>query len=367
MQSQYKCKGSVVMWILRYRIWDAFTIWMLAQQFDRKTHKKSTGYIEKLPFFNHIAKYIHKQKRTRERWVSRAAEYGFLDNCNDKNFLICSHRKLVQIALDCITRDYENDESKIPPEVYIKGDREFTRKIDGWIDASDLSKTRALLYGIVAIQGNNLSRGRENHSRLINMDRRTVQRLSKSADLVGIDRYMIIDISKLLIKPICSPRESIDSLIRIVKKSNNFSRHPFLRRHILKKPFLAIQLSKHYFSKHDLKEVPATREAIRWFQSGTGCGGRCSVTIARQELPGWNTNKFVLSKDPLGGSENIITLHAKRVDDVLAADECRLQILDSTGAEDIRPVLFANPYIWYSALDAAPCELKREKSELIGL
>jgi hypothetical protein len=360
----YKCKGSVVMWVLRYKLCDAFIIWMLAQKFDRETHRKATGYIEKNSFLKSVGINTNLKKRTQKRWLSRAVEYGFLDNCNDCNFLVRSHRKLVNIALNHISRECENDEFSIPPEVYIKSDREFTRKIDGWVDPNSLLKTKALLYGIVAIQGNNLSRGRENHSRLISMNRRTVQRLSKLADLIEVNRYMLININKLLVRPLCSPRDAIDFVVEIVKKLSKSSRHPFLRRHLNKKPFLAIQLPKHYFSRHDLKEVPATREAIGWVYSGTGCGGRCSVTIARQELPGWNANRFFSSKDLLGGLENLINLHAKRVDEILAADECRLQILNNTGAEDIKPVLFAKPFIWCPAFDAAPYRWK-QKSELV--
>jgi hypothetical protein len=274
---------------------------------------------------------------------------------------------MVSVAMEHLRRGYQEDPSQIPPEVYLKGDREYTRKLNGWIDTKDMEKTKSLLYGVVAIQGNTISRGRENHGRLINMDRRTIQRLSKRADLVEIQRFLMVDAVRLMVRPACAPREIIDTIISAeMRYKHSPNRHFVRKRRIKSKTFLAIQLPNHYFSKHDIKEVPATREAIGWFRSGTSVRACChDMTRTRIALPGWPSDGIFSDSRTMGADENLVKLHAKRLDDILSVDELRDYVLTRTGAEDIRPALFTRPFIWYPASSAAPYE-KTKSTKLAG-
>ena len=80
MNDQYKCTGSVINWVLNNNLEDAFSVWMVAQNYNRskKYIGEATGYISSPFFLQHVAQCMSVQDKTAERRLKKAVDHGFL-------------------------------------------------------------------------------------------------------------------------------------------------------------------------------------------------------------------------------------------------------------------------------------------------
>ncbi len=351
----YKNKASVIQWVLHNDLSDAFVVWMLAQDFDRRHHPKPTGRISSPFFLSWLATAMDVQERTAEKRLEKAIEHGFIDRSNNSKYLITSHRKMVYVALDDQQRRFE-DGNPIRPEDFASNDIEWTRELKDWIDRHSIPNTRALLSGRKMIQDGMLCRGRTRQGNLVDKSRRTMIRWSKKADIETVDRYILFDSFKMLVDASCSPQEAIDAFVKAERKYQKLGYCPtgkqrLHKKHIfsLCKPFLVIQIANSFYSNSDIKEVAAIREVRSW--------KRKAKTNARSRDSGqdsytmWKDGQFIGSKQL--GVDNIpqraVDTACGYISKILEIAECRDIILTLTGAIDIRPVSAASPRAWKEA------------------
>jgi hypothetical protein len=347
---------------------------MLAQQFDRKRNKKATGYIRDAFFLDFITDRMLIQKRTSKKRLEEALQYGFLERCG-KKFLIRSYRSMVKIAMDHHQEKYETDMfNTIPPELFLKSDRKFTLPLKEWIDPTNYKRTIVLLSGIASIQNSINYRGKLNQSKILNCDRRTIQRRKKDDNTREHRRFIIIDVRYLLEKPARPPKQIIKILMEaesIYRRSKNYLRGRQLlhNKWINGKNYLAIEIPGVCIStSKNMLETPSIRESARWLHLKSGGLGHRSVsmshvsegvvdpnrstpaseapviydTVGRKRLPllvEWPVH-FVNSRG-LGGTEipdSVLFNYLKAFEDLLNYRECLSHILKRTGAIRTKPI-----------------------------
>lgn len=360
IEQPYKCKGSVVMWVLAHGLEDAFTVWMLCQKRDREYHNGiPSGYIDDPGILKYLAHSFKSSREKARKALGVALRYGFLTPADRPGaYYICSQRKLVFRAMDDQKKRCEEDNSLIPPKVYLKGDVEFTRKFENWVCPTDMTKTKALLYGVMAVQGSPICRGRDNHGRLIEHHRRTVQRYSKNAGIQEQERYLLFDVMRMLIDPACSIKDAVKAFQEaefIYRKMGHapIGRQLFHRKTVELatsdlKTFLTVQLPNAYSSKLNLNTAPS-RQGSAWLNSesgGTGCQNT-HVDSHRALVSGLlrgETNKKGSVPDVV--PDRVMAHYISQLSDILEVDECRDVILRKTGARGLRSIRSSRPQAW---------------------
>ena len=362
------------MWTLYNKLHGAFIVWFLAQQFDRKRHGEATGYVRDAFFFSWLKDKMGCTSRTARKRLDEALQYGFLEKSGKKRYLIRSYRKMLAIAMNNQYEQYKEDNINIiPPELFLKSDRKFTSVLKDWIDPKDYKKTIALLTGIASIQNSANYRGKLNQSKLLNCHRNTLQRRQKNNNTKESERFIIIDVLRLLEKPSCSPKQIIKI---IIEAESHYRRSNYLRgRQLLHskwvngKSYLAIQIPGVCTStSKTMQEVPEIREVINWLTLKSGGQGHRTVSLShmsegregshapsrsdkdpvnhdvvgRKRLPLLvELPVHFISSNNLGNAElpnSVLFNYLKSFEDILNSDQCASLILKRTGATRINPI-----------------------------
>ena len=364
----YKCTGSVVLWTLYNRLSRGFTVWMLAQKFDRKIHKKPTGYIKEPFFFDWLRTQMGATKRTSKKRLEEAIQAGFLSECGDNKYLVRSYRKMIEIAMDDQKKKFEENKnnSAIPsPELFLKGDRKFTRDFINWVDPKDNNRTIDLLTGVASVQNSVNFRGKLNQSRLIGCHRNTVQRRNKRNNTKESDRFIMISVFQLLEKPDCSIAEAIDAFQgaeKVYRRGKNYLRgRQFLhKRTINGRSYLAIQIPSVCSSDLDVMETPSIRESASWLHLKAGGRGHRTVSLSlddsssdgRKRLPllvEW-PHRFERSKEMGRNVPNhVLNNYLSGLKKILSDNDCRDHILEKTGAFGLKSIETCETFVYLSS------------------
>lgn len=363
------------MWTLYNRLTRGFMVWMLAQKFDRKRNKKSTGYVRDAFFFSWLSKTTGTTKKTTKKWLEEALRYGFVRECGSNKYLITSYRKMVEVAMDDQKRKHDecNNNSVIPPpELFLKNDRKFTLDLLEWIDPKSVENSINLLTGIASIQNSVSFRGKLNQSRLLGCHRNTIQRRNKKNNTKEFDRFIIIDARRLLYNPDCTNRRIIDifkEAENIYRKSNYLRGRQYLHRRLINgRYFLAIQIPSACISTLRNMEAPSIRESVRWLHLKSGGRGHRTVSLSlvdttrlyesssssdgRKRLPllvEW-PRRFKNSKD-MGCEvpDYILNNYLRGLTQILSNEHCRKHILHETCATKLMPLSLAEPFVYVSS------------------
>jgi len=379
MDHEYKCTGSVVMWTLYNRLSRGFMVWMLAQKFDRKRYKRATGYVKDAFFLDWLTKSMSSTRKTTEKRLEEALQYGFLNECGKGKYLISSYRKMVEVAMDDQKRKYDecsNNASIPPPELLLKGDRKFTQDFLDWIDPKSVDNTINLLTGIASIQNSVNFRGKLNQGKLLNCHRNTIQRRNKKNNTKEFERFIIIDARRLLHSSDCANRRAIDifrEAERIYRRSNYLRGRQYLHRRLINgKYFLAIQIPSVCISSLRNMEAPSIRESVHWLHLKSGGRGHRTASLSlsdttrlyessssldgRKRLPllvEW-PRRFKNSKE-MGCEvpDYILSSYLRGLTDILSNEHCRKHILHETNSTKLLPLSLAEPFVYVSD-DATP-------------
>ena len=380
MDHAYKCTGSVVMWTLYNRLSRGFMVWMLAQKFDRKRNRKPTGYIRDTFFLEWLSTSMSSTKKTTRKRLEEALQYGFLSECGSNKYLVSSYRKMIEIAMDDQKRRYDknkNIDSIPPPELFLKSDRKFTRDFLDWIDPKNVDRTIDLLTGVASTQNSVNFRGKLNQGKLLNCHRNTIQRRNKKNDTNEFDRFIIIDVRRLLERPQCTTRRIIEIFKEaesIYRRSKKYLRGRQYLHHktINERYFLAIQIPSVCSSDMNIMEAPSIREAVKWLHLKSGGRGHRTVSLSLND-----TTRFYAPSSSFDGRKrlpmlvewpphfknsrdmgcilpnNVMTSYLSGLISILSDGPCESFILNETNALKTLPIYLAEPSV-FVALNATP-------------
>ena len=358
MENLYKNKGSVVIWVLKNNLHEAFVVWMLAQAYDRRQHDgKSTGLVSS-PFFTDIlTTQMHTNKKTAKKRLEKAVDNRFLCPLDNGKYVITSHRAMVGVAMDDQQRRHEDKQTGNPTN-YLEADREYTMSLGNWIDPEDMYNTVSKLSAVEEIQAGVIGRGRETQGELVGRARRTMIRRTHDTGNTIIKQYILLDAQKLLIDADCSQMDAINAFIRAEELARKVSpsfpgRTIFHKKHIFNyaRPLLAIQLPNAYTNHVIIKEVPANRERCQWLRKAglTDVRSIASGGHEQHQYTTWQNSQF-LNSQSMGLTNqspgNAVARAIEYLDMVLEIGECFDQILSDTGASGIRNSNAGNPRVW---------------------
>ena len=363
----YKCTGSVISWALLNKLHASFTVWMLAQQYDRQRNGgKTTGCITSPFFIDYIAKNMSVKSKTAKKYLEEALRYGFLDYLVD-GYTITGHRRMVEIAMNDQARRYEdqlmdNVDDPIGPLDLLAADREYTRTFSNWISLGNMALTKALMASCVMQQGTILARGRKRQGNVLGCSSRTMIRRTQSAKITSTARYVRMSPINMLIGASCTAREAIKAMVAAEKEyrkqgyylpGQRFLHEKYIMSHC--KSALVSQVANCYSSKLDVKEVPALHTSRNWIRKSGGSFPRSHIEQDRnasRQLPNsyttWKNGKYVQSGN-WGDAhipENVVNSVAHYLKEIVENTECADLIMARTGAAGIRSVYAAEPRGW---------------------
>jgi len=358
MNQTYKNTSSLITWVLHNNIVDAYTIWMLAQGYDRHKNGHATGRIKSKYFIKYLANTMLVTEKTAKTRLNKAIKNEFIERPASNTYIIRSHRYMTIHAMDDQQQRHDEKQTTISPQQMLQADREYTRKLFDWIDPKNIINTKTLLTGIVCIQGSVRNIGKITQGKLINSSRRTVQRRALDPRLNTIERHVAFDVHSMLTGADCSPSVSASAFKEaedIYRKRNGQCSLP--GRKLLhskyipskNKSLLIIQVPNAHFSSLNIREVPANRERCKWLRSRVGVGACClSMSPRHTNRPSkssWLGERFTVS-EKIGVSQKNNALFAvcqKYLIDILECGACREHILDRTGASGLGQIQAAVP------------------------
>ena len=374
--TEYKNKGSVVIWVLRNNLQDAFVVWMLAQQYDRHQHRKTGQPSSRIssPFFvDWLTTSMAVTRKTAKKRLEKAVSYGFLSLIQDRNYLISSHRRMVEVAMNHQESQYENGKPGRPLD-FLEADREYTMSLGDWIDPKDMYNTVARLSAIKEIQAGILGRGRTCQGNMIDRHRSTMIRRTADTGNTTIRQYVLFDVLKMLVGADCTQMDAINAFINAEEKARSLGyivegRTLFHKLHVFDytKPFLAIQIPNAFYNKRVIKEVPANRERRQWLCKAGLTDVRRDVADGHKQYQytTWRNGKF-LNSQKLGVTTqspgDLIARTVGYINRILDIGECFDQILVDTGATGIRNPNAGAPRVWKEIVKASDATPNRSSS-----
>ena len=379
----YKVRGSLIMWTLHNQAQDAFLVWILAQDFARaRNHGRPSGRVHKKHFLDQLIKDMGCIRITAQNRIKRSIKFGFIGEDVDNYYLITGRNNIVKTTIRKQRRNFEEKTSDFNLPIFFSDDRRYDVKAKNLVDPLNLNKTKALLYGIMAVYCSRQLLSRDTHAKILGNKRDAIIKLSKKAGIKEKGTYLLIDPISLLYQPDCTRVDAViafrkaEQIYRYGSERRVRGREVLQRRRVRENTYLVVQLPNTYTSTNIEKEVPIRYESfMALLGPGEGAGRSLTPDRAQKPRPMRHTTPASASgkcMDSYGGRkeqspegreeflnswelageislpDSVTNRYLATLRDILETEECRDVILSATSAQNIRSISSISIRVWRS-------------------